>query len=1581
MRLQLDGLEVLWPYDYIYPEQLQYMRLLKQSLERGHCLLEMPTGTGKTVSLLSLILSFQYAHPEVGKLIYCFPQSCTRILTNHGFLFIDQIQSLLAAGKQVLYAAYNKTSRPNAPADTLVYVEGAIVEPPPNNEPLISFASTVEQQRWGSESDEYGRIAGAAAIADVEDHDDDTDVDEEKESSASSRAPRPSSNRVSLLVTPEHRMYVQLGNEDVRGRKAWQRTGVQSDIAPPAFIPAADLIEPECTCRDGVRCEHRVKYLRFVASATAGVAWTDSPTGSIPADVCKRLGLHTPEQQDAFLELYGVWLGDGTMQYRTPNGGYDSVVFVQRKQDDIAWLHATLGKVGLASYEWRSYNTGNNTTMFYITAQRWFAEFNAEYGCKYQTSSSSSDRPDSTVAITPTKFDSTASSSIASHTTLTYGKGGAKRKSERSAEELSNTSPSFRPPTSDLSCPRCPMVFAAAKYSRLAKQKRALQVHLDKHTNADAASATRRSKLTELSTSSSSSASASSSSAVAASAAAPLYETPMPDDEVNEMLTANARMMAEMREKRQQEHESQPSIKSAKWFFGWVLKRLGKRALRLIIEGMRRADGHWKRTRKQEDASSSSSAAAASPPSGCNVIYTSSVEMRDSLVVALLHAGYTAAFSLQYSAGTVHGYYTSTDPTIRASAQECTGGGEVREVKANADSWRVRYVEVAQGLASGAVRPNLHRQTGVKVVPAQGATWCVKLQHPDQILVAQRARRNKNGIVTQASRPILAGNCTRTVQEMDKVVEELRRVVAFRTKIINEDVADEMRKGNTQHSIRSPAILGVCLSSRRNLCLHPEVSKHDNRARVDALCRIRTASFVREQKAAGADVEVCSFYEGYEKEGKEATVTGIYGLSELKALGAERGWCPYFTSRHLVTIANVVVYNYQYLLDPKIATLVSRDMQRESIVVFDEAHNIDNICIEALSCEITKRQVSAASSNVNKLSHAVTRMEKTDNRRLQEEYKNLVEGLSSSFGGLGDRDDGGSSAAAASSSSTSSRSRARGGGAIETDLLLASPVLPQDILRESVPGNIRRAHHFLMFLRGWVEFLRKQLRVQSVSQRSTDAFLEELRQEVKTTDLRAMKFAYDRLQSLFQTLKITDMEEYGPLTNVVNFATMAAMYKEGFTIIFEPYDERTPSIPDPKLQLCCLEASYAIKPVFERFRSVVITSGTLSPLDVYPKMLNFTPAIAESLTMSLTRNCICPMIVTKGSDQVPITSSYDLRSDVGVLQNYGRLLIDLCATVPDGIIAFFTSYKFLEDMVAAWKESGVLDDVLKHKLIFIETKDIVETTLALDAYKRACNHGRGAVFFSVARGKVAEGIDFDRHYGRAVIMFGIPFQYTLSRVLRARLTYLRERHQLSEADFLSFDALRQTSQCVGRVIRSKMDYGLMIFADARFQRSDKRSKLPAWITNYLDKTHLNLSTDRAVAIAKEFLKAMAQPRSKKEEIGTTMLDEARVKRIMQEMDRERAEREGRMEEEKEEARMSGGFTAAKPTSTLVPTSNSQFTLQSGIPRPPPQPWTVTASAAHSNTFTIRVAPSSSTSSSPPSGTVDGSSAATAMEID
>ena len=41
--------------------------------------------------------------------------------------------------------------------------------------------------------------------------------------------------------------------------------------------------------------------------------------------------------------------------------------------------------------------------------------------------------------------------------------------------------------------------------------------------------------------------------------------------------------------------------------------------------------------------------------------------------------------------------------------------------------------------------------------------------------------------------------------------------------------------------------------------------------------------------------------------------------------------------------ANIVVYSYHYILDPKIAELVSKDIPRSAVVVFDEAHNIGKV--------------------------------------------------------------------------------------------------------------------------------------------------------------------------------------------------------------------------------------------------------------------------------------------------------------------------------------------------------------------------------------------------------------------------------------------------------------------------------------------------------------------------------------------------------------------------------------------------------------------------------------------------------------
>lgn len=145
-------------------------------------------------------------------------------------------------------------------------------------------------------------------------------------------------------------------------------------------------------------------------------------------------------------------------------------------------------------------------------------------------------------------------------------------------------------------------------------------------------------------------------------------------------------------------------------------------------------------------------------------------------------------------------------------------------------------------------------------------------------------------------------------------------------------------------------------------------------------------------------------------------------------------------------------------------------------------------------------------------------------------------------------------------------------------------------------------------------------------------------------------------------------------------------YMTGFRLILEPFETENATVPNPVFHLTCLDASLAIAPVFQRFSSVVITSGTISPLDMYPKMLGFSATVQESYAMTLTRDCFLPLVITRGSDQVSISSRFEVRNDPAVVRNFGSILTEYCKVVPDGIVVFFPSYLYMESIVAAWND-------------------------------------------------------------------------------------------------------------------------------------------------------------------------------------------------------------------------------------------------------------------------------------------------------
>ncbi|EYC02324.1 hypothetical protein Y032_0100g3233 [Ancylostoma ceylanicum] len=662
--------------------------------------------------------------------------------------------------------------------------------------------------------------------------------------------------------------------------------------------------------------------------------------------------------------------------------------------------------------------------------------------------------------------------------------------------------------------------------------------------------------------------------------------------------------------------------------------------------------------------------------------------------------------------------------------------------------------------------------------------------------------------------------CSRTIPEIEKCVEELRALYKY----------------YERQTSNAPPMVAVAMSARKNLCINDSVWQLRQGSAVDGACQRLTASFVRAKRQLDPSIPSCSFFETFSAQQPFSLPSGVWNLNDLKQLGRERGLCPYFVAREAIRNATIVVYSYHYILDPKIAELVSKDFSRRSCVVFDEAHNIDNVCIESMSITISQKQMEKAAQELITLDSAVQRMKSENSERLQNEYEKLVEGLR-----------------------RTEQERAN-------DERLANPVLPDAILREAVPGSIRTAQHFVLFMKRVVEYVRHRMRTSQVVLESPAAFVKDI-QDRMYVDRKPLRFCAERLDNLTRTLELADVSDFRCLTRIAILATLVSTYSKGFSLIIEPAEASQPA----QLTLSCMDASIAIRPVMERFQTVVITSGTLSPLEMYPKILDFDPAVMASLTMTLARPCLSPLVVARGNDQVAMTSRFEQRSDVAVIRNYGNLVLEMAAVVPDGMVVFFTSYVYMESVIAVWYEQHVIDELMKSKLLFIETNDALETSVALEKYVDACDSGRGACLFSVARGKVSEGIDFSHHLGRCVIMLGIPYVYTESRILRARLEYLRDQFGIKENDFLTFDAMRHTAQCMGRALRGKTDYGLMIFADKRFSRQDKRGKLPRWMQEYLEPASTNLSIDEAVQLSRRWLTLMAQPFTKSDQLGISLL--------------------------------------------------------------------------------------------------------------
>ncbi|KAF9974140.1 Fanconi anemia group J protein [Actinomortierella ambigua] len=316
------------------------------------------------------------------------------------------------------------------------------------------------------------------------------------------------------------------------------------------------------------------------------------------------------------------------------------------------------------------------------------------------------------------------------------------------------------------------------------------------------------------------------------------------------------------------------------------------------------------------------------------------------------------------------------------------------------------------------------------------------------------------------------------------------------------------------------------------------------------------------------------------------------------------------------------------------------------------------------------------------------------------------------------------------------------------------------------------------------------------------------------------------------------------------------------------------------LSFWCLSPGVIFREVGWSARSVVLTSGTLSPMDSFASELQTKFALTLEASHVIDDSQVWAGAFSCGPGQRVIKGIYQFNRTFEYQDEIGDALERIAEVVPNGVLCFVVSYQMVEDLTRRWRDTGLLDRLSKLKQFFVEPRKgppKEADRILRDFYAAASNKGKssvkGALLLAVFRGKCSEGIDFSDESCRAVVTVGIPYPNANDEKVKLKKEYNDMRHKepkklfkimpttldipnhsLSEAERIAQDfgrvlerpmetygrlltgkrwydiqAFRAFNQAIGRCIRHREDWGAMIFLDSRMQAPESRHSLSKWV--------------------------------------------------------------------------------------------------------------------------------------------------------
>ncbi|XP_045650567.1 regulator of telomere elongation helicase 1 isoform X4 [Ursus americanus] len=115
----------------------------------------------------------------------------------------------------------------------------------------------------------------------------------------------------------------------------------------------------------------------------------------------------------------------------------------------------------------------------------------------------------------------------------------------------------------------------------------------------------------------------------------------------------------------------------------------------------------------------------------------------------------------------------------------------------------------------------------------------------------------------------------------------------------------------------------------------------------------------------------------WEKSLEQELATPILDIEDLVRSGNKHKLCPYYLSRNLKQQADIIFMPYNYLLDAKSRRAHSIDL-KGTIVIFDEAHNVEKMCEETASFDLTPHDLASGLDAVDQVLEEQTKAAQQD---------------------------------------------------------------------------------------------------------------------------------------------------------------------------------------------------------------------------------------------------------------------------------------------------------------------------------------------------------------------------------------------------------------------------------------------------------------------------------------------------------------------------------------------------------------------------------------------------------------------------